>query len=184
MNTIRYLADWHYGHEFIISYDNRPFLSVEEMNAELICRWNAAVGPEDVTYVLGDMFWCEEEEALSVLDRLNGRKILVVGNHDLCGEAFRQKFEAVADYMEIQDSGRDVVLCHYPMPCFKNHYQGWYHLYGHVHVSFESNMMENARRQMEALYMKPSRMYNVGAMVPYMDYAPRTLDEIIAGYEK
>ena len=86
--------------------------------------------------------------------------------------------------MEIQDRGRDVVLCHYPIPCFKNHYQGWYHLYGHVHVSFESNMMENTRRQMEALYMKPSLMYNVGAMIPYMDYAPRTLDEIIAGYEK
>lgn len=184
MSTIRYLADWHYGHEAILAYDNRPFLTVEEMNAELIRRWNAVVAPEDVTYVLGDMFWCGEEEAVAVLDKLNGRKILVVGNHDLCGEAFRQKFDAVADYLEIQDGGRDVVLCHYPMPCFKNHYQGWYHLYGHVHVSFEANMMENARRQMEALYIKPSLMFNAGVMMPYMDYAPRTLDEIVEGYGK
>ena len=184
MGTIRYIADWHYSHEDIIAYDARPFLTAEEMNAELIRRWNAVVAPEDTTYVVGDMFWCGAEDALAVLDGLNGTKILVTGNHDDCSdEAFRSRFAAIDDYLEIEDGGRKVVLCHYPIPCFKNHYQGWYHLYGHVHTAFEANMMEHVRRQMEALYIRPSHMYNVGAMVPYMDYTPRTLDEILAGYE-
>ena len=184
MSTIRYIADWHYGHADIIAYDDRPFLKTEDMNAELIRRWNAVVAPEDTTYVVGDMFWCGKEEALSVLDRLNGTKILVVGNHDDCAdEAFRSRFAAIDDYLEIRDGERDVVLCHYPIPCFKNHFQGWYHLYGHVHTAFEAGMMENVRRQMEALYIRPSHMYNVGAMVSYMDYTPRTLDEIVSGWQ-
>ena len=185
MPTIRYIADWHYNHEDIIAYDARPFRSAKEMNAELVRRWNAAVAPEDITYVLGDMLYCSGEEALALLDSLNGTKVLVKGNHDLCeDEAIRSRFAAIDDYLEIRDGDRDVVLCHYPIPCFKNHYQGWYHLYGHVHTAFEANMMENSRRQMEALYLRPSHMYNVGAMVPYMDYTPRTLDEILSGYGK
>ena len=184
MSVIRYIADWHYNHEDIIAYDARPFRSAKEMNTELVRRWNAVVAPEDITYVLGDMLYCSGEEALVLLDSLNGTKVLVKGNHDLCEDEVVRRFAAVDDYLEIRDGDRDVVLCHYPIPCFKNHYQGWYHLYGHVHTAFEANMMENSRRQMEALYLRPSHMYNVGAMVPYMDYTPRTLDEILAGYGK
>ena len=75
------------------------------------------------------------------------------------------------------------MLCHYPIPCFKNHYYGWYHLYGHVHSSFEWNMMEHNRYLMQELYGIPCHMYNVGAMMPWMDYTPRTLDEI-RGYNE
>ena len=71
-----------------------------------------------------------------------------------------------------------MVLCHYPMPCFKNHFHGWYHLYGHVHNSFEANMMEHDRMLLEDLYCRKCNMFNVGAMMPWMDYTPRTLDEI------
>ena len=81
--------------------------------------------------------------------------------------------------MEVEDDGRKVVLCHYPIPCYKNHFYGWYHLYGHVHNSFEHNMMEHNRYLMEELYRKPCEMYNVGAMMPWMNYTPRTLDQIL-----
>lgn len=124
------IADWHYGHENIISYDNRPFKTVDEMNTELIKRWNDKVRKGD----------------------------------------------------EVDD--RRLVLCHYPIPFFKNHTRdGWSHLYGHVHVSFEYNMTERMRREIVDLYQKPCRMYNVGAMMPWMDYTPRTFDEIVEGYE-
>ena len=85
----------------------------------------------------------------------------------------------VTEYLEVEDSDRKVVLCHYPIPCFKNHYYGWYHLYGHVHNSFEWNMMEHDRFLMQELYGHPCLMYNVGSMMPWMDYTPRTLDEIL-----
>lgn len=149
------------------------------MNEALVARWNQTVDPGDVVYVLGDMFWCKSSEAVPVLRQLSGTKILIRGNHDRSNDgAFIKQFAKVTDYMEVDDEGRKVVLCHYPIPCFKNHFYGWYHLYGHVHTSFEWNMMQHDRYLMEELYGKECRMYNVGAMLPYMDYTPRTLDEI------
>lgn len=178
----RYIADWHYEHANCINFDNRPFVNVEEMNKELIRRWNSVVKPGDVTYVLGDMFWCNTTTAIEVLKQLNGQIVLIKGNHDRCKDKdFVSCFAKITDYLEIKDGNRDVVLCHYPIPCFKNHYYGWYHLYGHVHTSFEYNMMEHTKYLMKELYTKPCEMYNVGAMMPYMDYTPRTLDEILEG---
>ena len=176
-----YIADWHYGHENVISFDNRPFTSVEEMNAELVNRWNSAVSPGDTVYVLGDMFWCKSSEAIPVLQSLNGQKFLIRGTHDRCNDGkFIKQFAKVTDYMEIEDGDERVVLSHYPIPCFKNHFYGWCHLYGHVHESFEWNMMKHDKFLMEELYDKPCRMYNVGCMLPYMDYTPRTLDQILS----
>lgn len=177
-----YISDWHYSHKNILALDNRPFKTVEEMNAELIKRWNGAVKPGDSVYVLGDMFWRSGEEAVNVLKQLNGQKFLVKGNHDrFDSSSFKQCFVKINEYMEVDDNGRKVVLCHYPIPCFKNHFYGWYHLYGHVHNSFEHNMMMYNRYLMRELYDKQCEMYNVGAMMPWMNYTPRTLDEIIAG---
>ena len=174
-----YIADWHYNHANILSYDNRPFKTVEEMDAALVERWNATVTSADTVYVLGDMFWGGETKAVPVLDSLNGKKILIKGNHDRCKNTeFRKRFDQISGYLEITDGDRHVVLCHYPMPCFKNHFHGWYHLYGHVHNSFEANMMEHDRMLLEDLYCRKCNMFNVGAMMPWMDYTPRTLDEI------
>ena len=176
---IFYIADWHYNHANILSYDNRPFKTVEEMDAALVERWNATVTSADTVYVLGDMFWGGETKAVPVLDSLNGKKILIKGNHDRCKNTeFRKRFDQISGYLEITDGDRHVVLCHYPMPCFKNHFHGWYHLYGHVHNSFEANMMEHDRMLLEDLYCRKCNMFNVGAMMPWMDYTPRTLDEI------
>lgn len=175
-----YISDWHYAHKNILALDNRPFKDVTEMNAELIRRWNEAVDPQDIVYILGDMFWCDTTEAIEVLEKLNGQKILIQGNHDRVHDnRLRKQFVKITGYMEIEDNEKHIVLCHYPIPCFKNHYYGWYHLYGHVHNSFEYNMMEHDKYLMETLYNYPCNMYNVGAMMPYMDYTPRTLDEII-----
>lgn len=179
-----YIADWHYDHANCIHFDNRPFKNVDEMNEELIRRWNEAVRPGDLVYILGDMFWCRTTDAIEVLKKLNGQKILVKGNHDRVRDAaFAKCFAKITDYEEVQDDGDCIVLSHYPIPCFKNHFYGWLHFYGHVHTSFEYNMMQHDRYLMEHLYTKPCRMYNVGAMMPFIDYTPRTKDEILSAGE-
>lgn len=61
------------------------------------------------------------------------------------------------------------------MSCYKDGGCGIYEMY-----SFEWNMMEHDKYLMEELYTTPCQMFNVGAMMPWMDYTPRTLDEIIA----
>lgn len=180
-----YIADWHYGHANCIHFDHRPFKDVDEMNSQLIERWNSVVENGDLVYILGDMFWCKAATAIPVLDELNGQKILIKGNHDRFHDTnFAKRFAVIKEYDEVDDEGRNVVVSHYPMPCFKNHFYGWYHLYGHVHTSFEHNMMLHDRFLMEELYSRPCKMYNVGAMLPYMDYTPRTLDEILRDGEK
>lgn len=177
-----YLADWHYGHANILAYDDRPFRTVDEMNAALVDRWNHAVSPDDFVYILGDMFWCGQRDAIPILDALHGRKVLVRGNHDRVGDDFSRRFLKICDYLEVEDDGRHIVLCHYPIPCFKNHtLPSWFHFYGHVHNSFEWKMTEHSARLMRDLYMRPCTMINVGVMMPWMDYTPRTFSEILHG---
>ena len=180
--TIRYIADTHFDHADIIAYDNRPFDSAEEMNEALIANWNAVAGPEDLTWILGDFCAGGADRWAEILSRLNGRKSLILGNHDdrETVEKVRHLLEDVADYREILDGERHVVLSHYPSLAFRDHYMGWRHLYGHVHTAFEWNVTENGKRLVKNLYLRKDvcRMANVGAMVSYMAYTPRTLDEL------
>ena len=180
--VVRYIADMHFDHESIIALDNRPFGSVAEMNEALIENWNSVVKPEDLTWILGDFCLGGSEQWASYLKRLNGAKGLIIGNHDdrEAVEAVKDFFTDVAEYREITDNGRNVVLCHYPILGFRDHYFGWFHLYGHVHAAYEWNVTQNAKRLLKNLYVRDDvcRMANVGAMIPYMDYRPRSLDEL------
>lgn len=182
MSKIFYIADWHFGHSNILAYDNRPFTSVEDMNNALVSKWNGAVSKDDLVYVLGDMFWCKADVAVRVLNNLNGHKILIKGNHDRNNPEFLDKFDLVTDYLEIADNHQRIVLSHYPIPCFNGHFGGAYHFYGHVHNSFEYEMMEHDRMLMEELYLKQCNMVNVGAMMPWINYTPRTFFDIVTGY--
>ena len=177
-----YISDTHFDHFNIMHYDNRRFNTVEEMNAKMIENWNKVVTKDDEVFILGDFCWDKEPRWIELLEQLNGQKTLIQGNHDITPQKSRRLFADVKEYKVIDDNGRKVVLSHYPIPCFRNHFYGWYHLYGHVHISFEWNMMEHDRYLMENLYSKSCEMYNVGCMLPYMDYTPRTLDQIIEGY--
>jgi calcineurin-like phosphoesterase family protein len=178
-----YISDTHFGHANILRFDNRPFSSVERMEEELVKLWNSVVSKGDTVYILGDFCWGKEPEWIRILKRLNGGKVLIVGNHDITGSAtLRSMFQDVKEYKEIRDNGRKVILCHYPIPCFKNHHYGAYHLYGHVHDTWEQQLVEDTKRTMIEKHGVMCQMYNVGCMMPYMDYTPRTLDEIIRGY--
>lgn len=182
-----YIADLHFGHKNCLAYDNRPFVSVEKHDEDLISNWNEVVGINDDVWILGDISWYGPMKTVEILNQLNGTKHLVIGNHDhklLRNKDVQACFAEIVDYKEIELNERDgIVLSHYPIPCFNKHYYGWIHLYGHVHTSFEWNMMENIRYQMSELYDKPCRMYNVGCMVPGMDFKPRTLEEILKLFE-
>lgn len=174
-----FTSDLHFGHKNIMSYDNRPFASVEEMDTELIRRWNNKVSQKDTVYILGDISWYPADKTAKILRQLNGRKILIQGNHDhhLVKHPDVQKcFAEIASYKEIKLDGRRLILFHYPIPFFNCHFHGAIHLYGHVHATQEWIITENIRRQLEAALI-PCRMYNVGCML--WDYEPVTLEEIL-----
>lgn len=183
-----YISDLHFGHKNSLAFDNRPFKDTAEHDRAIIERWNSAVGIEDSVWILGDFSWYPAMKTIEIYKQLNGIKHLVIGNHDhklLRNRDVQALFTEIVPYKEIDfGNNNGVVLCHYPIPCFNHHYYGWYHLYGHVHNSFEWNMMERVKYEMMALYDKPCNMFNVGCMIPYMNYTPRTLEEIIEANKK
>lgn len=77
-----FTSDTHFGHKNILEYEKnaRPFSTLDEMHEVLIERWNAVVKPNDIVYHLGD--FCFGRRWLAIAASLNGKKRLVMGNHD------------------------------------------------------------------------------------------------------
>lgn len=109
-----FTADTHIGHRNIIKYCQRPFSDVEDMNKTLISNWNKVVGINDYVFHLGDFSVGGAAEWTSLLDSLNGRIFLVLGNHDMnnVGQGFMRRFEDVAMQMLITIDKQRVYLNH------------------------------------------------------------------------
>lgn len=131
MNTF-IIADTHFGDENIIKFENRPFQTVSEMDETLIRNWNEVVGEEDRVFILGD-FICKNEElyAESILERLNGRKILIVGNHDVPLISFYKRRSDIILYEYPIVYENFWILSHEPM--YVNENSPYANIYGHVH---------------------------------------------------
>ena len=185
MSKIFYTSDLHFGHGNIIAFDNRPFHSTEEMERVIVARWNERVAPGDRVYILGDFCWNTGAEWDRILKKLNGEKHLILGNHDgrRMTASTKKLFAGIYDYKEIDDNGRTVIMSHYPMPFYRADYnKNTYHLYGHVHVTIEEDLMQEIRamimrRDKRGFSQNKCQFYN--AWCGYYHYAPATLDEII-----
>jgi calcineurin-like phosphoesterase family protein len=134
-------ADTHFGHANIIKYENRPFQnpdylasgSTEFMDSEIIRRWNNVVAKNDKVFHLGDVGFHGKEKMAEILSRLNGRKTLIMGNHDKSRNPqwWRDAgFEEVSRYPII--IMEYIVLQHEP-PTYFNDATPFYFVYGHVH---------------------------------------------------
>ena len=186
MSNRYFIADPHFGHANVIKFDQRGFDSVEEMDKVMKERWNNTVKEDDEVYILGDISFLPSSETEELIKSLNGEKILIMGNHDskfLKNPRIKEQFKLITSYRELYFDNKLLVLCHYPIPCFKNHLHGAYHFYGHVHNTFEYEIMEDLKLAMEDEQGKELRMYNVGCMLPHMDFTPRTFEEIIERFK-
>lgn len=76
------ISDTHFNHYNIVHRFGRPFESVNHMNEHMIERWNSVVKPGDKVYHLGDFAMGPKDEHYKFITRLNGKKRLIVGNHD------------------------------------------------------------------------------------------------------
>jgi len=133
---IFFTADHHFGHANIIKHCSRPFQTADEMDAALINNWNAAVKPNDTVYIVGDLFFRYAVPAAEYLQRLNGRKHLIIGNHDkdwMKKADLPRYFESVERMIEFSDGARKITLCHYPMMTWNGIAKGSYMVHGHIH---------------------------------------------------
>ena len=128
-----FTSDLHLGHRNIIRLCGRPFASLEEMDETLVRRWNRKVGQDDNVFVVGDLFF-RAEDPEGLLKRLNGRKTLILGNHDRSWTDtvdLARYFKGVHTMLETSDGAHSLTLCHYPMMTF-NHCMRGYMVHGHI----------------------------------------------------
>ncbi len=151
MWTAWFTSDLHLGHANIIKYTDRPWATVDEMNAALIENWNARVADGDKVYVLGDLAMGKLKETVPLASELKGQKFLVPGNHDKCHPMHKKAGASRKMYM---DAGftilppvhhfNDLILAHFPFQMDSRHdgkYAEWltkpegnkWLVHGHIH---------------------------------------------------
>ena len=169
-----FTADLHFGHDNIIKLCNRPFENVREMDEALIANWNRKVKRNDTVYVVGDLVW-QKNSVEDYLKRLNGNKILIVGNHDNWAkdEAISRLFVKITAFEEVSLNGHPITLCHYPLIEWKNSRKDGtsrlgYLIYGHIH--------NNVKPEYRLLFEKPNAL-NAGVEVN--GFEPVTFDELL-----
>ena len=173
-----FTSDTHFWHKNIIKYCNRPFSSPEEMNLVLIENWNRVVSKNDTVFHLGDFAFCSPSRYKEILEQLNGKIILILGNHDYRNikEGYMNLFEGVYQQLKINvDGTQNIYLNHFPFLCFdgswSNQEQKW-QLFGHVHSGPRSSSgLDNKR--LDILF---PNQYDVG--VDNNDFTPVSYSEI------
>jgi calcineurin-like phosphoesterase family protein len=131
-------SDLHFHHRNIMKFCpvTRQYNDVAHMNSSMMNEWNSTVMPGDLVYILGDVAFCNADEAAKILKSLNGRKILVEGNHDsklVKDAAFRDCFDEIHKYLEINYDGHKICMFHYPIAEFNQQHRGAIHFHGHLH---------------------------------------------------
>lgn len=132
-------SDTHFAHKNIIEYADRPFESVEKMNELLIFYWNEAVGPFDTVIHCGDLVMGGKEAAEQIIPRLNGKILLVRGNHDYNANFYKRfgdKISILPHGFELGIGGfgpiNSVKFSHKPLP-LKDFSGKCLNLHGHLH---------------------------------------------------
>lgn len=131
-------SDLHFYHEKIMTFcpNTRPWKDKNEMNEALIRHWNDLVGPDDVIFHLGDFSFSGMEATKKVLDRLNGHKIFIRGNH--CKKVTPKLDVEWYDYLEVNFEGTKVCMMHYPIASWNCAGRGSVMLHGHTHGTYKA----------------------------------------------
>ena len=178
MGRIFYTSDLHFGHKNILS--TRPEFDddIEKMDNYLITKWNEKVTDDDEVYILGDLSYRCQYHISHYLDRMKGRKYLIIGNHDSGWMKnvtnMSKYFESVENMSVINLDGKTICLCHYPLlewPRSRYAHQGVsYLIHGHLHANRESLVYK---------YIKENLLTALNCGVDINGYAPVTFDELI-----
>ena len=159
------ISDTHFGHSKMLEFKNydgtpvRPFSSVEEMDELMVERWNSVVKQEDKVYHLGDVVM--SKKSLPILDRLNGKKTLIAGNHDIFDtKIYLKYFDNMRGYRVLNN----FILSHIPIhPDSIERWKG--NIHGHLHGNT----------------MSDPRYFSV--CVEQINYTPIDMEEIIERFK-
>jgi calcineurin-like phosphoesterase family protein len=173
MSTVRFIGCLHLGHTNLAKY--RGFQDDFYHDEHLIEQWNKVVNKKDLTYILGDVTM-ESTNAYHKLDLLNGRKIVVLGNHD--------RWQHVPELLKHVDGVAGAVdykgymLTHVPIHISEIHFYRA-NLHAHIHhVNKLAEFVSKDRYEDIGSEYKPTanKYWNCDAFL--LDFKPRSLDEL------
>ena len=168
MARVFFIADLHLSHTNMAI--KRGFATVEEHDEHIIEKWNSVISKRDIVYILGDVTM-EKSAPYHLLDRLNGTKHVVLGNHDR-----RQDIKKLLGYVDsvagmVQYKG--IMLTHCPIHPMELDYQFKHNIHGHIH---EKVVMIDRDNWGEIEQVPDERYYCVSC--ERVDYLPKTLEEL------
>lgn len=173
-DKIFFTSDTHFGSAMALNFCKRPYDSTDEMDEELVQAWNSTVPEDGIVFHLGD--FCEGKDPEEYLRRLNGRVILICGNHDSTSES--ASFSKVAEQMTIYVEGQRIILNHYPLLCFGGERSATWQLFGHVHSGGGNTTGYDLQRLVNLF----PRQYDVG--VDNNGYRPVSFNEVKSAIER
>ena len=169
MPNIFFCSDHHIDHQNILTFTKsdgsrlRDFESLEHMREHIVAQHNSVVGKRDKVYFLGDVTMSTKASALEILDRMNGEKVLIKGNHDLCKPAAYLKY-----FKDIRGSHQfsGVIMTH--IPIHPESLARWgTNIHGHLHHN---------RVMMPVAQIPDRRYFNVS--LECINYTPISLEQI------
>ena len=170
---IYFISDTHFNHLNIIKYCNRPFNNVEEMNEAIIKNWNNIVSNEDTIYHLGDFALGTKESIIDIVNRLNGKKYLIRGNHDKWGVSTYESFGfIVLKNAPIKIDEYKLMLSHIPIPDSQIP-NGFVNIHGHIH---DKKLYECIEKYEPSRY---SIEKHINISCDVTDFKPISLSEIL-----
>jgi calcineurin-like phosphoesterase family protein len=131
MSQIYVTSNHFFGRPNIIKINNRPYSSPEEMDEDMIMKWNSKVKSEDIVYHLGNLFW-DPLKGSEYLERMNGKITLIPTKNDKASiEIFKIPNVSLKEgkhVIELPDLG--IVMSHYPMEDWNGKDVGTLHIHG------------------------------------------------------
>lgn len=165
-------SDTHFGHRNMLTFKRddgspvRPFTTVEEMDEHMIECWNSVVKKDDRIYHLGDVCF-KLEHLTAIMPRLNGRKVLIKGNHDqLSVNQYMRYFDDIRAYDRLDC----YMLSHVPIHPASLGFKTPFQIHGHTHYRNVTMLNESGEK------IEDPRYFN--ASVENINYTPIAFEEL------
>ena len=180
MPSVFLVSDTHFGHMGVCKFTRndgvtklRPYDSPEEMDEDMIAKWNTKVKPTDKVYHLGDAVI--NRKALKTLGRLNGDKVLIRGNHDIFrDDEYRMYFRELRAYHVMNG----LILSHIPVHEASLGRFGC-NIHGHLHANRVMKARGVDARTGEILYSDEIDPRYWCACVEQTDFAPILFEDAL-----
>jgi len=148
-----FTSDHHFNHTKVIGYNNRPFKNLKDMHKKLITNWNSVVSNKDTVFVIGDFAMSKGVDKNKIINKLNGHKVFISGNHD-------PELILKACYVELFNKGFELV--HNPADSSSK-----FVIHGHEHSKSGQQLKKTKKG-----------MVHVNVNVEFWDYKPVSTAQI------